>query len=111
MPDEATWINLYNPTLNSWHRVSDDPVVVQEFQDRGWLTPEESAAKAEAEATELRGRDLDKALDDAGLSKAGTVKEKQARLAEHAAEHAVVAPEEADQSIPGHPTTEENEDQ
>ena len=34
-------------------------------------------------AGELHGKELDKALEDAGLSKSGTVAEKQARLAEH----------------------------
>ena len=82
MPDQSPMVRLYNPTLQAWHDVPDNPGVVQDFQDRGWETPDESAARAEAEAAELHGKALDKALAQAGLSKSGTVAEKQARLAE-----------------------------
>jgi hypothetical protein len=83
MPDESEWVHLYNPTQQAWHRVPDNAAVIQDFQDRGWETPDDSAARAEAEAAQLHGRALDEALDAAGLAKTGTVKEKQARLAEH----------------------------
>jgi hypothetical protein len=85
MPDPTPMVRLYNPTLQAWHDVPDHPVVVQDFQDKGWETPAESAARAEAEAAELHGKALNKALDQAGLSKSGTVAEKQARLAEYEA--------------------------
>jgi hypothetical protein len=86
MPDETQWVNLYNPTQQVWHRVPDHPVVIQDFQDRGWETPEDSAARAKAEAIDLHGKELEDALDEAGLPKSGTVKEKQKRLAAHRAE-------------------------
>lgn len=83
MPDEVTWVELYNPSIPGWHRVPDHPAVVQDFRDRGWETPDDIAARAGAEAEELRGKALDEALDDAGLSKSGTADEKRARLAEY----------------------------
>lgn len=85
MPDPTPMVRLYNPTLQAWHDVPDNPTVVQNFQDRGWETPAESAARAEAEAAELHGKALDKALVAAGLSKSGTVAQKQERLAEYEA--------------------------
>jgi hypothetical protein len=89
MPDETPWVDLYNPDLRSWHRVPDNLAVIQHFQDRGWETPEESAERAAAEAEVLRGRALEKALDDAGLPKTGTADEKRKALAEHAAAQAL----------------------
>jgi len=79
------------------HRVPDNPGVVASYVGRGYeLTDidgelasdsEEFAVElakrnASADAEELRGKALDDALDDAGLSKSGTVADKQARLAE-----------------------------
>lgn len=85
MPELTPMVRLYNPTLQAWHDVPDHPDVVQAFQDRGWETPAESAARAEAEAAELHGKALDAALDRAGLPKTGTVAKKQERLAEYEA--------------------------
>lgn len=85
MPEPFEPVRLYNPTLQAWHDVPDNPVVVQFFQDKGWETPAESASRAAAEAAELHGKALDKALERAGLSKSGTVAEKQERLAEYEA--------------------------
>jgi hypothetical protein len=88
------WIDLYHPEQQAWHRVPDNEAVVRYFRDLGWDTPEDSAARAEEEAGQLRGRDLDDALEAEGLSKSGTVKEKQARLAAKKAE-ATPTPEES----------------
>ena len=111
MPEPIEWVSLYNPELRAWHRVPDSPDVLDDFEARGFETAEQSAARAEHEAEQLRGRELDKALDRAGLSKSGTVAQKQARLAEHAAEAAVVVPEDVDPSGISVTPTEENEDQ
>lgn len=96
MPDEVTWVELYNPSVGDgvWHRVPDHPAVVQDFRDRGWETQEDIAARAGAEAEELKGKALDKALEDAGLSKSGTVDEKRDRLAEFEAASAETTKEE-----------------
>ena len=83
MPETTEWVNLHHPDQQAWHRVPNHPVVIQDFQDRGWLTPEDSAAQAEADAGQLRGQELEDALEQAGLPKSGTVKAKQERLAEH----------------------------
>ncbi len=80
------WVTLYNPSQQAWHRVPNHPVVIQDFQDRGWETPEDSAARAEADAAQLHGKELEDALRDAGLPTSGTVKQKQERLAEFRAE-------------------------
>jgi hypothetical protein len=96
MPDEIEWITLYNPTTMGYHRVPNTPDVVQDFQDRGFETPEDSAARAEADTSLLRGKDLEDALEEAGLSKSGTVKDKQARLAEYRRELAPPPPEPHD---------------
>lgn len=79
------WIDLYNPSVPGWHRVPNHPSVVQDFRDRGWETPDDTAARAGAEAEELKGKALDEALESAGLSKAGTADEKRTRLAEYEA--------------------------
>ena len=94
MPDEVTWVELYNPTIPGWHRVPDHPAVVQDFRDRGWETAADIAARTSAEAEELRGKALDEALEDAGLLKSGTVDEKRTRLAEHEAALAATTTEE-----------------
>ena len=95
MPTEPNWVNLYNPSQDAWHRVPDHPVVIQDFQDRGWETPADSAARAKADAGQLHGKELEDALDEAGLPKGGTVKEKQKRLAAHRAESATPTEESA----------------
>jgi hypothetical protein len=95
MPDVVEWVNLYNPSQQAWHRVPNHPVVIQDFQDRGWETPEDSAARAKDDASQLHGKELEDALDEAGLSKSGTVKEKQKRLAEHRAEQVTPTEESA----------------
>ena len=51
--------------------------------------------QANAEAEDLRGKALDDALDDAGLSKSGTVAEKQSRLAEFNASQGTVEADSA----------------
>lgn len=86
MPDAVEMIRLYNPTQQAWHDVPNHPAVIQDFQDRGWETPDDSAARAEREAIDLHGQELADALEEAGLPKGGTVKDKQARLAAHRAE-------------------------
>jgi hypothetical protein len=87
MPETVEWVNLYNPTQQAWHRVPNHPVVIQDFQDRGWETPEDSAERAASEAETLRGRALVQALEDAGLPNTGTADEKRKALAEHAAKN------------------------
>lgn len=92
------WVELYNPTIPAWHRVPDNPGVVQHFRDRGWETPDDIAARAGAEAEELKGKALDDALDAAGLSKSGTADEKRDRLAEHEAKSAITTTKEEEGS-------------
>lgn len=94
MPDQVTWIDLYHPGQEAWHRVNDHPAVVQSFRDRGWETPEDIAERAGQEAEELKGKALDAALEDAGLAKSGSVDEKRARLAEFEARSAETTKEE-----------------
>ena len=86
MPDETKWVALYNADVQSWHNFADDPAVIQHFRERGWETQEDIAERAGAEAEELKGKALDEALDDAGLSKSGTADEKRARLAQYEAD-------------------------
>ncbi len=57
-------------------RVIPDELVDQ-YTERGW------APQPAAPADQLKGKDLDHALEAAGLSKAGTADEKRERLAEH----------------------------
>jgi hypothetical protein len=94
MPDQVEWIDLYNPSIPGWHRVNNHPAVVQSFRDRGWETPDDIAARAGAEAEELKGKALDEALESAGLSKSGTADEKRDRLADHEAKSAITTEEE-----------------
>jgi hypothetical protein len=94
MPDQVTWVDLYNPSVPGWHRVPDHPAVVQSFRDRGWETPDDIAARAGAEAEELRGKALDEELEEHGLSKSGSVDVKRARLADHLAALAATTTEE-----------------
>lgn len=94
MPEAINWVDLYHPGDQVWHRAPPSPDVVQTFRDRGWETEADIADRAGAEAEELRGKALDAALEDAGLSKSGTVDEKRARLAEHEAALAVTTTEE-----------------
>ncbi len=81
MPDETVWAILHNPTTNGTHQVPNNPDVIADFQARGWETPDDATVRVAAEASDLHGKALDGALDSAGLSKSGTVAEKQARLA------------------------------
>jgi hypothetical protein len=99
MLDETNSVNLYNPSQDAWHRVPNHPVVIQDFQDRGWETPEDSAARAEADAVHLRGKELEDALEAEGLSRGGTVAEKQARLAEKRAESATAKEENEGEKV------------
>lgn len=111
MPEETQWVTLHNPSQGAWHRVPDNPAVIQDFQDRGWETPDESAARAEREAIDLRGAELEEALKEAGLSTSGKVAEKQQRLADFRSEQApAVDPTEPfDPLTEQDATTEENE--
>ena len=92
-------VDLYHPLQQAWHRVPDHPLVIEHFQDLGWETPDDSAARAEAEAGELRGKALNEALREAGLPMTGTADEKRAALADYA----------AGQIAEGDTTTEEGE--
>ena len=47
----------------------------------------------------LKGRELDAALDDAGLPKTGTADEKRQRLADHQTADATEAPVEASEAV------------
>ena len=85
MPDQVEWITLYHPGQQATHRVPSNPLVISHLIDRGWETPDDTAARVEAETVGLHGKELNDRLDDAGLSKGGSVKEKQARLAEYEA--------------------------
>lgn len=97
--------------------IPDDPSVLEYYLARGWerhalpdvLDPDAPNSAGEAlEAAEVyeteqiltedqalakKGKELDDALGDAGLSKSGTADEKRARLAEHQAELADPTPE------------------
>jgi hypothetical protein len=79
------------------HRVPDDPAVIATHVARGFeltdlpgdLNPDDeefvaalAVRQAGKDAEELRGKALDEALEQAGLSKSGTVDEKRQRLAE-----------------------------
>jgi hypothetical protein len=103
MTEITEWVNLYNPSQQAWHKVPNNPGVLDSFRDRGWYTPEESAAHAEEQAAKdaeaLKGKALDDALDKAGLSKAGTADEKRARLAEHEAESATPTEENEGEQV------------
>ena len=82
MPEMPTWVTLFHPGQQATHQVPDNEAVIQSFRDRGWETAEDTAARVEAESVDLHGKELDQALEDAGLPKHGTVAEKQSRLAE-----------------------------
>ena len=86
MVDEPGWVNLYNPGQQAWHRVPDKQSVIDDFRDRGWYTPAESAAHAEEEAAAaaeaLKGKALDDAAKKAGISTSLSADEKRAALAE-----------------------------
>ena len=99
MPDQVTWVDLYHPGDHVWHRVPDNPSVVQYFRDKGWETRADIAARAGAEAEELRGRALDEALDAAGLSKAGSADEKRERLAEYEARSVAETIEDEEEEV------------
>ncbi len=62
--------------------VSDDPAVVLSLRGLG----ARFGIVEDPEPEDLKGAALDDALEEAGLSKSGTVKEKRARLAEHQAQ-------------------------
>lgn len=102
MPDEVTWVELYNPSVPGWHKVPDHPAVVQSFRERGWETQGDIAARAGAEAEELKGKALDEALEAAGLAKSGSADDKRARLAEYEAAQAI-------ESVEADSTTNEEE--
>jgi len=92
----TVWKWLTHPDLGV-HRVPDNAGVVESFEGRSWQATdidgelasdsEEfadalAARQATQDAEELKGKALDQALEEAGLSKSGTVADKQARLAE-----------------------------
>lgn len=60
--------------------VTDDVAVIGYCQSAGYLVEFDEGP------TVLKGAELEAALDEAGLSKAGTADEKRARLAEHQGE-------------------------
>jgi hypothetical protein len=73
--------------------VSDDPAVVLSLRGLG----ARFGIVEDPEPQDLKGAALDDALEAAGLSKSGTVKEKRARLAEH---HAQLQAEAQAQPVP-----------
>ena len=94
------WVWLISDVNGLPHRVDNNPVTIGSLVARGFeLTDlpgdlnsddeEFLAALAERQALkdaeELRGKALNQALEDAGLSKSGSVEEKQQRLAAHQA--------------------------
>lgn len=96
----AEWKWLVHAEIGMAHRVQDNPGVLEWFESRGWEVTDLSGdltsdsdevadavalAQAGEQVAGLRGKALNDALDDAGLSKSGTVKQKQDRLAEHEA--------------------------
>jgi hypothetical protein len=112
MSEAVEWVTLFHPEQHAYHRVHNQPLEVQDFQNRGWLTPEDSEERAKADADLLRGEELEDALRDAGLSRSGTVKEKQKRLADFRADqtHSAVEPTEPfDPLTESTTTTESNE--
>lgn len=94
---DGVWLNHPEHGL---HKVPDNPGVIAYFEGRDYVVtdlpaelesddPEFIKAQAKLQAgeqtAELKGKALDDALDAAGLSKAGTVEEKRARLTDHEA--------------------------
>lgn len=74
---------LLDPKTNDVHVVGDE--LVDYYRRQGWVDyvdPELVAAAAAA--LELKGADLDEALDDAGLPKSGKADERRQRLADQA---------------------------
>ena len=72
-----------NPLVEVKHKNFDETARVPlrglaRYESRGW-------SRVEAPADELKGKELDAALDAAGLPKSGSADEKRARLAEHQA--------------------------
>jgi hypothetical protein len=75
------------------HAVSGDVIVVEDaladyFKTQGpWqdVVTEEDVAAEVAVAGELKGAELDAALEESGLSKSGSADEKRQRLADHIA--------------------------
>lgn len=67
-------------TRNGDVRVIPD-VLVEQYSSRGWEPVDEQST----DPGELKGKALDAALTDAGLSTSGTADEKRARLSEHTA--------------------------
>lgn len=103
------WVYMRHSETSGAQLAPDSPDVIRGFEDRGWVqyamppeldpdAPNTGGTEAVAvpvetervlsdeQVEELRGQALDEALDEAGLSKAGTVAEKRARLKEHEAE-------------------------
>jgi hypothetical protein len=99
------WVWLVSGVNGLPHRAPDDQGAIEPLVARGftvtdlpgeWNSDDEefiaALAKLQAvdQAADLKGKALDEALDDAGLSKSGTVAEKQARLAEFNASEGTV---------------------
>jgi hypothetical protein len=86
MPEAVEWVTLYHPGQQASHQVPNNLVVIKDFQDRGWYTPEETAAYLEEEAAAaadaLKGKALDDAAKKAGIPTSLSADEKRARLAE-----------------------------
>lgn len=94
------WAYMVNETTGGTTLVPNRSDVIEAHEQRGWALAEMPAeldpdapnlgttvALAEAldETAELKGKELDAALEAAGLPKSGTADEKRARLAEHEA--------------------------
>ena len=94
------WVWVISDVNGLPHRLPNDPSVIAAHVARGFeltdlpgdLNSDDEefvvalgARRAAKDAEELRGKELDAALEAADLSKSGTVKDKQQRLAEHQA--------------------------
>ena len=103
------WKWLVHAELGAAHKAPDNPGVIEWFESRGWEVTDLSGdltsdsdevadavalAQAGEQVAGLRGKALNDALESAGLSRSGTVKQKQDRLAEHEAALAVNTTEE-----------------
>jgi hypothetical protein len=97
MPEAVEWVTLYHPGQQASHQVPNNPAVIKDFQDRGWYTPEETAAYLEEEAAAaadaLKGKALDDAAKKAGIPASLSADEKRAALAEKQAESATTTEE------------------
>lgn len=98
----TTFVRVRDELGNEFSVPEDSPFLLDDYEilhnepssdGQGHALPPYVAPTPEVDADgePLRGHALDEALDEAGLTKTGTVAEKQARLAEH---NAGIDPEE-----------------